>query len=332
MSLKFQLLPTRVYFEDLLLEINHAKKHICIQSLYFDPGHYLDKIITALIKKQKEGLFVELIIDAFGKSPQIKTHRFESALAKLIDNHVAVTFINPLPSRQNWIFPYLHRNHIKIVLIDNTIYFGGINFSNQELTFQDLMIKVVDEKISTIFEQIINESKQQILEDSSIRLDNKNILMVEGINTQSIIYQRALSLINDAKKSIVFTSQFSPDGKMLDSLYQSTSRGVKLTIIVPVRNHFNRLFELLNQWNNLMIIIKQKNLPLLKIKSMIHAKLLLIDNQTLLIGSHNLCWLGVASKSYEIMLQSTDSNLINQVKQFTNHLITDNQGDSCCNH
>jgi phosphatidylserine/phosphatidylglycerophosphate/cardiolipin synthase-like enzyme len=332
MSLRFQLLPTQLYFNDLLLEIRRAKKRISIQSLYFDPGDHLDEIITALIEKQKGGILVELIIDSFGKNPQMKTDRFESALAKLIDNHVAVTFINPLPMIQNWIFPYLHRNHIKIALIDDVLYFGGINFSNLEHSFQDVMVKVADKKLSTIFSQIILHSKQQMLKDDQIWLDNKNMLLVEGINTQSIIYQSALSLISKAKKSIVFTSQFLPDGKMLDSLYQSGNRGTKLTIIVPIRNHFNRVFELLNRWNNLMIIIKQRNLPLHKVKSMIHGKILLIDNQTLLIGSHNLCWLGVASKSSEIMLQSTDRNLINQVKQFTNHLIADNQGDSCSNH
>ncbi|MDR0369941.1 MAG: phospholipase D-like domain-containing protein [Candidatus Peribacteria bacterium] len=111
--------------QQLLQDIEHAKKHIHMQYFIFRNDESGTKIKHALMKKAKEGIEVRFLYDNVGSFP------------------IPARFYNEMKSAGVKVYPFLrekfvlksrfnYRNHRKIVVIDGEIgYVGGMNVGNE---------------------------------------------------------------------------------------------------------------------------------------------------------------------------------------------------------
>lgn len=132
--------------------------------------------------------------------------------------------------------PFAGRSHIKFTVINDTAYVGGCNLSKNWGI--DFMVRFKDHKTVTwIYDFIISVNQKgnpaDVLNDKDLRipLDKETDLLVDaGRKGQSLIYEEALNLIDQAKEWIVLTCQFFPGRTTAEHVVAAERRGVKVTV------------------------------------------------------------------------------------------------------
>ena len=225
--------------------------------------------------------------------------------------------------------PFLNRNHIKMYVIDERIaWIGGLNLFDAAFENIDLMVKTDNEKIITaLLNQFEKVNKNRNSDNYSVEFGNDYSLYVDvGKHGKSIIYDKAIDLIKEAKKNILFMSQYVPDGPLLGELIKASKRDIAITVITS--SDKDALFEhypsKLTYLYFKFIIKRYPNIKLINLKKHMHIKLLMVDNKLAITGSNNLTFSGVLFGTEEIMLKISDMNLLGQLEKFISGL-TDGQ-------
>lgn len=316
------LLPYE-FLEDFTREAKKARKRIWTQAMYFEPGKVTSHISKLLIQSASKHVDTKLHIDWFG----LLNHSFgvplfslrqkkERLINKLKDKGVDVMLTNK-PSGFGRFNPYSGRNHMKMTIVDNIAYIGGINFADKDFSFLDFMLKINNKHIVSAIASQFLKVQNNLLIDDVIKINSNNTLLIDsGMKGRSVILNEAVNAINYAEKNIIHTNQFVPDGKLLRSLYQAKKRGVNIKVVVPEANTFNIIFWILYKINYINMYLKGNKLSLIYYPKMLHAKLTIIDNKTVLIGSHNLVEKGVHVGTAEILLYSRDKLLVKNLLSF----------------
>jgi phosphatidylserine/phosphatidylglycerophosphate/cardiolipin synthase-like enzyme len=332
---KFTFYPRDDYFHDLTARVSKTKKgdRVALASMTFHPNQPLiNDLFIELYAAASRGVMVHVMVDAFSfmikegfvlgplmftrKLPSHLTRTFRlrlGALKKLQELGGRYTITN-LPSRPLSV-PFAGRSHIKFAVVNNDVYIGGCNLSNGDQL--DMMVGWNDPGFADRlwnFEKNVFQTKHiaTVLDgkDLTIPIDKTaNILVDAGIANQSIIFDKALALIDAAQKYVYITCQFLPNDITLRHLSAAAARGVDVTIIY---NHPDKHVFPHNLLHHSVVQFEKTKHPaylfvgqLSKKHHYLHAKLLATDQGTI-IGSHNYVKAGVAFGTAEIALVSTD--------------------------
>jgi len=127
---------------------------------------------------------------------------------------------------------------------------------------------------------------------------------------------KVIPLIDQAKNTIdivVFDWRWYPQnpGSPVQLFNQAIARAVKRGVVVRAVADSFEIIDVLNQ-----IGVKAKKLVFAKL---VHAKFMIIDDQYLVIGSHNYTE-SAFLMNYEVSVIIEDQNVINRVKQFFNNI------------
>src|SRR5688572_686661 len=219
--------------------------------------------------------------NAFDEKLQAEVRGTRAMLERLRKTGVRVGITNPagflwhrLPSR----------DHRKLVLIDDDIaYIGGINFSEHNFAWHDVMIRIqapdVAEFLRNDFEatwtgQPINASGKF----AGIELHN-----LSGHNNE-VMTERTLEVISRARRSILaitpyLTFPFS------DAIAEARRRGARVTILSPAINNRVSLRRYVHR------IAEQHGFELRHYQGrMSHLKAMVIDDECVIAGSSNFDW------------------------------------------
>ena len=299
-------------YRDMLAAIALAKDHINLETYIFDDDDIGKLFAKALIKKQSQGVQVNVIHDSVGTSTTPNLF-FEQLLAAGI-NVLEFNPINPLLARKDWALN--QRDHRKLLIIDGEIVFmGGINISsvhsgssfrkplkereNSALAWRDTAIKLQGPVVAEFQKLFMTTWQKQ--KGSPLATKNyfpqpviagKQIVRAIGSSsddTASVMYISLLSAISTAETSVQLTNAyFVPDIQLLAVLKEATARGVKVTLILPSqtdswlalhagRAHYSDLLKAGVK------IYQRKGV-------MLHSKTALIDGVWATVGSTNLDW------------------------------------------
>lgn len=324
------------FLDDFLAEASKAKQSIYLQSMNFEAGEVLDRIEAVLIPALERGIRVNITIDwvsrifVHGHLPLLPMARpfrrshwerhvkaSEQLRARLVAKGATFVTTNT-PTFLNRQFPMMRRNHIKLYMVDERIvWMGGVNLFDEAFKKIDLMVRFEDDQtVRALHQQFFMVNQLRSSADYSKKLRDDYTLYVDtGKIEQSIIYRQALRQIDDAKKSIVFMSQFVPDGPLLNKLIEATKRGVQVEVLSSPRQ--NVLFtKYPTKLTYKFFRFKIKKHPLITFTHLpqdVHAKLLLVDDSIALFGSHNYTYSGVLFGTEEIMMETTDEKLLKQI-------------------
>lgn len=256
------------YFENLLNDIEKAKNFIFLEYFIVKNGEMLEALIDALSKKIKEGVKVYLMYDDGGSLEAVP----EGLSEKLGSYGINVCVFSPVKISLLLLSLTNHRDHRKIVIIDNKVaYSGGINIGDEYINkvvrfghWRDSGIRVCGECVKNFtvsFIQFYNYYAKEKLNAEDFLLQHEfkpknNIVLpfvdspTDSMNTCKNIH---LNMINGAKKYIYMSTPYLIiDEEIENALINASKSNVDVRILVPyipdkkivfmvTRSHYQKL-------------------------------------------------------------------------------------------
>jgi cardiolipin synthase len=289
-----------------------ATRSINLETYIFDQDQVGNEFADLLIDKQRQGVTVNVMIDAVGgiATPAAFFDRMRQAgIRVLVFNPV-----NPAKARGKW--ELNNRNHRKLMVVDGRVAFtGGINISstyansslfrsrqkpNQvdggKVGWRDTHVKIEGPAVATLQWSFVNLWVQQEGGDlpqaeyfpALTPVGDKIIrVLASDPDHESDIYKALVVAISEAKKSIHITSAyFVPDQQIIDALIAAARRGVDVRLVLPgVSDH--SLIRYAGQAFYDQLLEAGVRIFELQI-AVLHAKTAVIDGAWSTIGSANI--------------------------------------------
>lgn len=289
------------FFESMKKDIMKAKKYILIEFYIFSKGKLWDEIFELLKKKAAEGVQVEIIYDSLGclfKMPKNYKEDWNKCGFKHYKFNPFTLFINGYIN---------YRDHRKIVVIDGKVsYTGGVNLADEYVNviekyghWKDGGIKVKG-KASWSFVLMFLRLKEQISKENIDYLWYKDDTL-ESIDTKGYILPFAdgpdnrkrptenifIQTISNATRYIYLnTPYFIPSEVLLNAVLNAARSGIDVRIVTP---HIpdKKLVQLATRASYEVLL--EAGVKVYEYKpGFIHAKSLVADDNTAIIGSSNL--------------------------------------------
>jgi len=336
MSSHFTVLSPPRFIKDVKNEAKKATERVWGQAMEVKSGEVTETFLAIFRDAAKRGIDTRLHADYYSLlltdgvfnywpfvSPEFKTKRWEQRkkqqeLAESLRSAgIRFLYTNP-PSLLDKIFPARGRNHMKIVIVDHVSYIGGVNFHDENFTIPDVMVKITDPVISAeiayVYKQI---DEEESLRDMAIQCTDDTALLIDsGMINRSIILRHAVDLVNQTQQKIQVVSPLIPDADLLRALYQAKRRGNEIEIIAPRVGKMTGIYQLVDEFNDFVMKFRGLTLPIHFKDFMLHAKILIVDEREVIVGSHNFSSRGVRMGTEEIALQSTNPTLVNNLLKF----------------
>jgi cardiolipin synthase len=293
----------------MLEAIAAAKDHINFETFTFSDDEVGRKFTDAFIRKQKEGVQVNLIYDAVGSSSTP-----DSFFRHLKENGVNVLEFNPVnPAKMRWKLRITQRDHRKVMVVDGKIGFtGGVNISSvyssrapslrefvgaKAMGWRDTDIRIEGPAVAqlqTLFLDTWRSQHGPPLADKNYfpPLEAKGDALVEVIGStpgskHRLTYIMYVAAIEHASFAAHLTTPyFVPGGQMMKALTSAAQRGVDVKLLLPSisdsnlvlyagRSHYEDLLE-----SGVRVYERRDR--------MIHAKTGAVDGVWSTVGSTNL--------------------------------------------
>ncbi len=300
-------------------DIAAAEDSVCVQTFAFEGDSIGKQLAAALLSSRAPDR--RMLADSFTRV--VLSDRFKYSPANLIDRDlrdesretskmmseltragVQIRFTNPYgwsPRR------LLSRNHKKLILIDDRVaYIGGINFSEHNAAWHDMMLRI-DDRAAVSFLRDDFESTWNGEDQASHRqLDAIELFATDGRNNGRA-FARLIALIDCARRSIFVESPYVTF-PFYERLRAATRRGVAVTVITPAQNNW-RFFA---NYARLESARSGIDLRLFQ-RGMSHLKAMLVDDEYLVAGSSNFDYLSYRIHQ-ELIAVITDREVINDFR------------------
>ncbi len=288
--------------------IRKAKNHINLETFIIEDDKIGGKFTELLLKKQKEGVQVNIIYDSVGS---LTTP--ESFFKRLRDGGIQVVEFNPIsPFKAPGSLFLMHQNHRKILIADGRVaIIGGVNISNvyssrlsgrkkvkgEPLTWRDTDIRIEGPAVTEIqklFLETWSKQKGPKLIGRNYLPDQKEhgkaLVKIVGSTPGTdnrITFIMYAAAITYAERSIYLTNAyFVPDDQLLDAFKDAARRGVDVKIILPSTTDSSLVLNAMrHNYSGLLkagVKIYERHTVLL------HAKTAVIDGIWSTVGSTNL--------------------------------------------
>ena len=299
------------YFKRLLNIVSNAQTEIHLQTYIFDEDETGLEVAKALIKAAKRNVKVYILFDAYGSSKLSN-----SFIENLKLQNINIRFFSPLFSKNNF---YIGRRlHHKIVVADGKIaLIGGINISTKyrgtktEIPWLDFAVQFenneIAKSIEALCQNIYLKQHRAKKATSILNFDNEiSILQNDWLKRKNEIsnaYRH--NFFNANNEIIIVGSYFLPSKKILNVLKIATQKNVKVKIIL---SSLSDLPVVMWATKFLYGSLLKQGIELYEWKkSVLHAKLAVVDNQWTIIGSFNLNHLSsYASIEMNVAINSAD--------------------------
>ncbi len=283
-------------FSALLQAFSDAKHHIHLEYYIFEPDHTGTQIRDGLIEQAIRGIQVRLLLDRMG-SKNIS----EKFLQPLREAGIDVAFFHPYSFKRLWRPQINIRSHRKIVVIDGCIGFtGGINITDEENesvradAYVDLHFKISGEIVRWLQLAFMEDwlyaggvfQAKEILWPAPVLGTIPAQILAAGPDTPwEPIHRAQVFAINNAKKRVLLvTPYFVPSDAALMALSSAALRGLEVLLIVPKRSD-SLLVTLAAR--SYFDALSSAGVRIFEYPNMLHTKALLIDDDTVIVGSSN---------------------------------------------
>ncbi|MFO7570553.1 MAG: cardiolipin synthase [Smithellaceae bacterium] len=288
--------------------VKNAKSHINLETFIIEDDAIGGKFTDLLLKKQKEGVQVNLIYDSVGS---ISTP--ESFFKRLRNGGIQVVEFNPMNPFTfpgNWLM--MNPDHRKILIVDGKIaIIGGINISNvyssgpsrrkktkgESLSWRDTDIQIEGPAVAEfqkLFCDTWSKQKGPALSDNhyfpDLKESGKALVRVVGSTPGSdnrLTFIMYVAAITYAEQSIHLTNAyFVPDDQILEAFKDAARRGVDVKILLPSVS--DSLMVLHAARYNYSALLKAGVKIYERENALLHAKTAVIDGVWSTVGSTNL--------------------------------------------
>ena len=197
----------------------------------------------------------------------------------------------------------LSRNHKKLIVIDNrAAYIGGINFSEHNASWHDMMIRMDDAGTVTFLTNDFRSTWDGRDQIASGSFEGADLLALDG-RANRTAFQRVIDLIDHSERSIFVESPYITF-PFYERLREASRRGVDVKIVTPAANNWSYFAN----YARLESARSEIDLRLYQ-RGMTHLKALLIDDRYLVAGSSNFDYLSYRLYQ-EVLAIITDASVI----------------------
>jgi len=229
----------------VLQDIDHARHTIEIMAYIWKDGHLSDEFISHLLKRQRAGVQVRILLDAYGglKAPDSKLEELQLAGGKVETFHTLL----PAP----WTFlRTTKRNHRRAIVIDDTVaYTGGLGIDDvwlghaQPPQWHDLMFRVegtMAARLAGSFAELWAATTGEMLiprsNDTTAITTEVNYIPLSASPSPDLYVDETFLLFSlmGAQHSIeIETPYFLPNAAIRKILTDKAKAGVAVSILVP---------------------------------------------------------------------------------------------------
>lgn len=336
----FIVLSPLEFLKDVEEKAKQAKHRFFAQAMEVEPEKLSGKLFSSMIEAARRGVDTRLNVDYYSylitggvfnylpasrslaEKRRLSKQQKEETFRLIREAGGIVTAINPPKDIADHLFPVRKRNHMKIVVIDDIIWIGGVNFRDMYFHLHDFMVRIPDREIANAIANIfLSVENQALIKNSHLKFRNGEELFIDsGNDTTSIIMDEAIQMVNAASKRILLATAFIPGGIFLETLTKRWKEGIELSIVVPSIKIVGGIFKLINAYRKAHVVLTSRSFPISYSNANIHAKLLIIDDATALFGSHNFSHEGVMLHTAELAMKTRDKNLLSQLRYFYHQL------------
>ncbi|MDP2855059.1 MAG: cardiolipin synthase [Smithellaceae bacterium] len=325
--------------------IRNAKNHINLETFIIEDDEIGGKFTDLLLKKQKEGVRVNIIYDSVGS---LTTP--ESFFKRLRDGGIQVVEFNPVsPFKAPGSWFLMHQDHRKILIADGKVaIIGGINISNvyssrlsgrkkvkgEPLTWRDTDIQIEGPavmEVQKLFLETWSKQKGPTLAGHNYLPDQKEygkaLVRIVGSTPGTdnrITFIMYAAAITYAEHSIHLTNAyFIPDDQILDAFKDAARRGVDVKIILPSTTDSSLVLNAAR--HNYSGLLKAGVKIYERRTVLLHAKTAVIDGVWSTVGSTNLDYWSLLSNDEVNAVVLSREFAVEMERMFANDLAQSDQ-------
>ncbi|MFQ5510826.1 MAG: phosphatidylserine/phosphatidylglycerophosphate/cardiolipin synthase family protein [Candidatus Krumholzibacteriia bacterium] len=309
------------FWPSLQSDIRAARDYVYIQTLSLE-GDAVGKAVSRCLAEcaapdrriiADEFYTKHRINDKYLHSPrnwfdkEIRAERDETLrmMARLAARGVAIKLANPSGPLTLLAFA---RAHKKIIAVDDRVaYIGGINFTEHNFAWHDMMLRVEDTEMTTFLKEDFLGTWQGIHLNTSHRFGEIELHRFDARSNRRT-FRPILDLIGNARESVYVISPYvtSP---FIERLREARANGANVTLLTPERNNWSAFKEYI-LWES-----RRSGFDVRLYRDrMVHMKAILIDDRYLIAGSSNFDFLS-SRFLQELVAVITDRRTIAQFKE-----------------
>ena len=298
-------------WDAIFAALRSARNTIHIESFIFEELDFNARLSEVLIERQRAGVAVRVIYDSFGS---LSTPR--GFLDLLHANGVALCEFNPINPLRARLWRPNHRDHRKIVVVDDRVAFtGGINFhsvyrsgsamrtaastSALEEGWRDTHVELRGEAVDELQQLFLATWKKQscgsiaplAVRPKEVHTGPHHVAIIGSSpdGMPSRMYLLLAAAITYSRESVWLTSAyFAPDENTINALKAAARRGVDVRLLLPgITDSDAALRAGQSHYADLLtagVRIFERH------DALLHAKTAVIDSAWATIGSSNLDW------------------------------------------
>lgn len=289
------------YFAELFEALKSAQKFILLEYYIIESGKIWEEMFHILRMKAREGVEIKMVYDDFGCADRFDDKKL---FKKLINHGIeAIPFNKPIPTVSTF---SQYRNHRKIVVVDGNVAFtGGINVSDEYANlkekyghWKDTAVKITGPAVWSFTVSFFNSwqaASKKVVDVKKYKIDYeknpKNREFVQPyatgpINKVAVAHNTFMKAISGAQKYIyISTPYFIIDNEMMEALKLAARSGVDVRIVMPGIPDKKWVFYLSRSYYSELIKAGVKIFEYSP--GFVHAKMLVTDDSTAIVGSTN---------------------------------------------
>mgnify|MGYP001604884462 CR=1 FL=1 len=270
----------------MLEAVSGAQKFIYLESFILADDEQTHRFFEALREKAVAGVRVKIIADRVGNFgfKSLDKKAFERAGAEVL------TFTR-----------WLYRNHRKVLVVDGeTAFIGGVNISRAYADWIDLHVRLTGELVAPILRsfarvyelaggkdpEVLSLRREPLPKVRKALYERKERFIAHwpfrGTTALRGYYRKAIA--GARSRVTIVTPYFIPHRWLIRSLATAMARGVAVEVILPQYS----ADRLTNMANHAFARELHPRITFFFTPTMIHAKVLMVDDREGLIGSNNI--------------------------------------------
>ena len=288
----------------MTFEGDEAGKSICdalLQSGAKDIRIMVDSYTKIMISDK----FVYSPVNLLDRSFRTEIKETHELFVQLNQAGINVKYINPLGPLLSKV---MIRNHKKLIIIDEGIaYVGGVNFSDHNFSWHDMMLRIEDEDIAAFLQNDYLATWAGENRATVKSFPNIDFYVFDGQSNERIF--RSLFHIMDSAKTSIFIETPYLSFPFYEKLRQAVHRKLDVRIIAPENNN-KPIMQKYTFWE-----IQRSGIHLHLLKNqMTHLKAMLIDDEVLVLGSSNFDYVSYKTQQ-ELIALIRDKKIIEEFKK-----------------
>jgi cardiolipin synthase A/B len=217
---------------------------------------------------------------------------------RLAARGAGVVFTNPLGFLAT-LLPA--RNHKKVLVMDDVAYLGGINFSDHNFAWHDLMVRCEDRAIADYLARDFTCTYDGAPVPSEAAFPDAELFSLSGANNQRL-FERLATRVERAQRRIDVVSPYLTF-PFCEMLATARRRGVQIRVFTPFANNKGIVRDYL------LWAAQGFGFDVYLYDRMSHMKAMLIDGEALVVGSSNFDFVSYHAQA-EYVAVLTDRALI----------------------